>query len=275
MENKRVLAYMIQSTLPPYKELSIEDILDRFLSNSELEERGEENREFVERNAELPWREPTENSYALYNLSIPGLDSLSQVLVRVFNDQLTRDDDQWIFNYGFFTTMEKFSSNALLGSTVYDFYGNPVKRTDQFIILVNPVDEISNNVVSPEFGFTTEAAGPTSEARRESYPVPSPYHYYMVYLGHPDLITEELIAEEKGNIGLKVLDLIFTRDMKVEDKVKVLNEDYGIVFNDDEILDLEIITNFVPSKEDLEKIEQNKLERSDRDSLDEDDSSDN
>lgn len=237
MENKKILAYMIKDSLSNFNELSIDNIVDRFLTNKELEELGKDNKRFLDEHAEVPGRETLDKSYTMYTISQPGRISLIQVMVKINNQELTDDDIKELYEDTMYTTMERFSSNALYGNSIYDESGNAIQLVCQFLICLYPPESLDNAVLTPEIKFIKEQVYPPTEEEPEEVPIASPFTFFIYGLGQP---------EEKGILrpDNELLDLIFTTEVEYEKKLEILKEDFDIELDEDEKIDLECITNY-------------------------------
>lgn len=245
MENKQILAYLIKDCLPNFQEQSIEDIEERFLSNKELEIRGKENQAFLKDHAEVESREVVEKNYTEYTISQPGRISLIQVLVSVNTEKLTDENIKSIYEDTMYATMDKFSSNALYGNSVYDTFGNPIQLVCQFLVCIYPPESLDNAVLTPEIKFVKEQVYPPTDKEPEEVSIDSPFTFFIFGLGAPSE-NQELRTDNQ------LLDLIFTNTIDYEKKLEILKEDFDITLDEDEILDLQCISEYHPEKKKTE-----------------------
>lgn len=242
MENKQILAYLIKDSLTNYSELSIDEIAEKFLSQKELKQRGEENQKFLEEHAEVPGRETFDRSYTEYTIAQPGRVSLIQIMLKVNNKELDEESIKELYEDTLYSTMERFSANALFGNSIYDSYGNPIQLVCQYQICLFPPKSLQNTVLTPEIKFVKEQVYPPSDKEPEVVPINSPFTFFIFGLGRP-AEGEELRTDNQ------LLDTIFTGSIPFLKKLEILKENYEIDLDEDEKLDLLCITEYLEDRE--------------------------
>lgn len=245
MENKQILAYLIKDCLANFQEQSIKDIVNRFLSTKDLKKLGKENQAFLKDHAEVESREVIEKDYTEYTISQPGRISLIQVLVKVDPEELTEENIKSVYEDTMYSTMDKFSANALYGNSVYDVYGNPIQMVCQFLICIHPPEVLVNSVLTPEIKYVKEQIYPPTDQEPEEVSIDSPFTFFIFGLGNPS-------ENKELRTDIELLDLIFTNKIDYEKKIEVLREEYGITLDEDEILDLQCISEYRPENKNTE-----------------------
>lgn len=242
MENKKILAYLIKDSLTNFDELTIDEIADKFLSEKELVERGRENQKFLEEHAEVPGRETVDKSYTEYTIAQPGRISLIQVMVKVNTNDLKEEDIKVLYEETLYSTMERFSANALYGNSIYDKYGNAIQIVCQYQVCVFPPESIENTVLTPEIKFVKEQVYPPTDEEPEVVPIQSPFTFFIFGIGKPSE-NDELRTDNQ------LLDTIFTGSISYENKLEILKNEFDIVLDEDEELDLKVITEYLEKRE--------------------------